>query len=238
MDRPEQRLWSAWAALALSIALGGGCSHTHQQAPKDPLLETPHPVDPAHPPPAPAKDQRQGAAAVPPLPPTLSATDNASLASNVSLPGGRPLAIGDSAAPATLSNNLKSSPAPAANTAPPATPLPRAIPVPDDSGASAAPGQGFQTAGSWSAGGVTAAAATPAAEAPAGLTTKTFATELAKRGFELQHLKQSSLENSTHVLCLASANGSADQSTFEVTAANFDEAAQAILREADSRARR
>ncbi len=218
-------LWCAWLVVGLSAA---GCSHTSTLAkPKDPLLEAPVAPVPsdAGKPITPSSNVPHSSAGVPPPPTTLAATNNASLAAgNLSLPGARPLAIPEQ--PAPLASTLKSSPIPA-----PADPAvqnapPQVFPVPADTG-----GPSVKNNGAWAP---TSPAVVPASATS--VTTENFARLLAERGYVLQHLKQSSEPQGVHVICLASPNGSPEQSQFEVTAPDFDSAGQAILREAERRA--
>src|SRR5581483_316485 len=239
MSRSEERgrrkpgkrrhLWCAAAVLGLAAA---GCSHTPVAQSKDPLLEPPALGDPTRPPPPPPS--QQGNAGVPPIPTTLSATSTATLAS---LPGSRPLSIPERSSadgtPGQLTNTARSNPVPG-------EPLPpRVLEVPADTGAPAAPNSG------WAPGAASAQAIPPpvvpvsspppAAVATQIVTTDNFARLLADRGYTLQHLKQSSLPQGILVTCIATPAGSAEQSVFEVTAPSFDDAGQAILREADRR---
>jgi hypothetical protein len=234
----RRKLWSAWTTLGLSVSLGAaGCSQTQAVvAPAHDPIRDPIPVPAQQPPAIPtsnSRDSQQGAATVPPIPSTLGATNNASLAPNSELPGGRPLSIPERTPTGQLTNTTKSAPV---------TSAPHVTAVPDDTGAPAA-APGLQPASSWTAPPSATAPAilpvsNPAPAAPATLlvTTDNFAKMLAERGFTLQHLRQASLPQGIHVTCLASAPGTAEQSVFEVTAANFDEAGHAILREADRRA--
>jgi hypothetical protein len=220
----RRHLCSAWLTLGLCA---GGCSHTANVAQtKDPLLEAPvAPVPNDRPASAPTQS---GAVTVPPIPTTLASTNNASLAS---LPGSRPLSIPErnQPVPGQLTNTSRSGDVP--------TGPPRVFDVPNDTGV---PTTLPPATSSWSTPGpatgpapvvpVSAPVATPI------VTTDNFAKLLAERGFTLQHLRQSSLPGGTLLVsCIATQGNSPEQSVFEVTAPSFDDAGQAILREASRR---
>jgi hypothetical protein len=219
--------------LALSLSLAAGCSHTQSHVPpEDPLHRTPIavPADPNAPPPPSAAPHQGGSSAVQPIPNTFGATNNATLAANTSLPGARPLAIPERAANEPVPGQLTSTPPSNFTPAAPIPGPPRVLEVPADT--SALPGAAVQPASSWSTNG---AAPTAAPAAATGVTTDNFARLLAERGYTLQNLRQSSLAQGVHVTCIASYQNSATQDVFEVTAADFDAAGQAILREATAR---
>jgi hypothetical protein len=217
--------------LALLVHVGG-CSSTQKHAPpEDPLHRTPAtpPPDPLLPA-APAPNQ-QGSRSIPPIPTTLAATNNATLASNNwTLAGSRTLAIPERASNEPAPGQLTSGAAPQTPSGPPAPP--RVFAVPSDN----APA-GVQPASSWSSptSAPGAAMVTPAAAPAAAVTTENFARLLGERGFALQHLRQASLAQGVHVTCIATFQNNPEQSVFEVTAVDFDAAGQAILREAERR---
>jgi hypothetical protein len=190
--------------LLVGCSLGG--SSGAKTASSDPLLGLFPGADPVKPPPA------QAAATVPPLPPAQSTTAPAALAGGS---GGRPpLAIPDNnGVPAQLTAGPRDA---GWNLAP--NPNPKVVPVPRDDGASA----NLQRIGSWAAPGTPATTAAP--------TSAQLDAQLKERGVVGQ--KADPVAGGLHLTCyVARPDNPSAIRVYEVTAADYAAAAQAILRQ-------
>lgn len=259
---PRSRTLVVWTALGLGVGvIASGCSPMQTAGPSyEPLYGVfppggaPNPPGKLAPPASAATpkkaDETTGAATgVPALPTALSSTNNATLASHSSLPGHPPtLAIpATRAGTAAPADNSRSNAAPPESAFPPPNPNPKVVPVPRDTGAALPTTTGgVQAAGSWQPGTLPALGSTPAVSTPAVnvptasdvLTPETFGAQLARRGYRLVQQKQAPLAGGVHLVCLAAPAANPDAPTvFETTGPDYATAAQAILREAERRAK-
>jgi hypothetical protein len=218
----KARTFLAWASLALGAA---GCSSPQvAQIEKsgDPLLgANPGPL--VNPTPAQAAAPPGGASAqagTPPLPPSGLST-NAALASQS--PTAHSLAIGEPPGEG-WQRNIQGTPAAAATAAGSATPVsqPKVLPVPKDTSVTASSSQSVRPAGSWASNTPSSSAATPTAQDLEKL--------LVSRGV-MGHKEFDVPGGGVRLVCAVPA-GTSNQ-IYDVTAADFAAAVQAVVRQID-----
>jgi hypothetical protein len=214
----KRRTLLALAALGLGAGLtGAGCSTAHLTSNEkvgDPLLG-PAPATLAQPVPPPQTSSNSGNGLAP-VPSSAGLSTNAALASQT--PTAQALAIGNASADSWQRSGQGASPG--AITAP-TTPQPRVVPVPKDTGYSSSTAQPIQPAGSWAA-----------SSAPAPSAEQLDAT-LKAHGV-IGH-KQEAAPGGIHLVCAVAnpSNPNANQ-IYEVTAADYAAAVQAIVRQIDA----